>query len=473
MAQVRDSPMYSVNLRTDGTWNWKVSLSTKIQSDFFTKFPPDTTPSFLVDLGPGFKSLKPDVNANNPWPWKVISVQDLPNDEDPDTMRALMAEGWAAISYAWGEFLPTQPFKYRPVYDGPREQNGLPSAYVPQGASEKRRKEWNWPMHKSTVPSLSLENFRKVVITIGKRFFWWDLACLPQVDYSQGFWRNMDNKDDKGNPAPMAGPVYLSDELNAIAEKEVTKQKYVYDRAAVGAAWLHQITWDGTAQSPTKALLTQAPALIDLETVKTIVSDTTNPSYSGDSVVNVLSTVLGIKNPKDSAAWLTAIIQFKDSLAKIRMEDAWFRSLWSFQEGKLLKVQAFLDSQGSVLKPPGWTLVKGQTPPYPNIKLQVGNDYKDSSSPDVSDITSIATLLASQVSIAYIGQQNPKLSSKAIPALVDLWTKNTKDMSMVVADIASTGLLYYTEDMPLERIIAARRSRYPSFWYADAFYAVS
>ena len=472
MAQVQGSPSYTVQLRTDGSWNWRLSLSTKTQSDFYTKFPPDKTPSFLVDLGPGYKSLKADQPAaQDKWPWKVISVQELPYDADPSTMHALMKEGWAAISYAWGEYLPTNPYKHRPVFDGSRADNGLPLAYVPLGATAKQTQEYNWPMHKSTEPTLSLDNFRKVLVTLGKRFFWWDLACLPQSVASKGFAPDPDRKDANGVPTPYYGQPSLSNEMWDLISAELAKQKFVYDRATVGAVWVHSLDW--TTNSKTKQLLLKAPALLDITTVKSMIHDATDPAYGKPAIIEtILKSVLGLAANADATAWLTAINAFVADLKQARLEEAWFRSLWSFQEGKLLKKQAFLDAKGQVLSLPQTVSVSGQSFAFPNIKIKSGDRYFDSSSPDDSDITNIATLLASQISIAYVSQKVPSLVPRSIPALVELWKQPNPPLNGVVPDIISTGMVYFTEDMPLERIIAARRSRYPSFRYADAFYAM-
>ena len=97
------SPEYLVTLQSDGSWKWKLIPTlfpavAKLREEYENAFQPDNTPTFLVDLGPDYKTLDP----STPWPWKVISVEKLLDDDLP-AAEVLLKEGWGALSYAWGE----------------------------------------------------------------------------------------------------------------------------------------------------------------------------------------------------------------------------------------------------------------------------------------------------------------------------------------------------------------------------------
>lgn len=92
---------YLVKLGKDGQWQWTVSPPRQFVADYYNAFPPDSTPGFMVDLGTGYKALK-TLKAEQPWPWKVVSVQDLIYD-DLEGAETLLEEGWGAMSYQWGE----------------------------------------------------------------------------------------------------------------------------------------------------------------------------------------------------------------------------------------------------------------------------------------------------------------------------------------------------------------------------------
>lgn len=92
-------PTFLVKLGDDGQWQWTAVPPPKFTSDWYQRFPTETTPRFLVDLGPDYALLDPEVKA---WPWKVISVPDLYLD-DFYAAQILLDQGWGAISYQWGE----------------------------------------------------------------------------------------------------------------------------------------------------------------------------------------------------------------------------------------------------------------------------------------------------------------------------------------------------------------------------------
>ncbi|KAG8528960.1 uncharacterized protein KY384_006649 [Bacidia gigantensis] len=469
MSLATSSTTYIVKLTKDGAWQWNNTPPVKFLSDYYTKFPPSSTPGFLVDLGPDYKTLKADSNT---WPWKVISVQDLYTD-DFYAAKVLLEQGWGAVSYAWGEYLPTfdKGGTYRPVFES-REKENLPLPYIPPNVSPDVAKAWNWGV--PTVKQVTVGQVKKVFLTLGKRFVWWDVVCLPQRDFSQGF-----DKDLTRVP-PYLGAPWLPDFLDTICNHELDKQKFVYEKATAGAAWLTQIEWGSATLSKLEGLLQNTPKLLDLDTVRTIIN-TQGPEIKvitkDTPVWKILSNVLGSPSLGVATEWRTAIEAFCDKINGIRDSEAWFRSLWSFQEGRLMKQQAFLDKQGQIL-PLGTSYnASGATVVYPRTFLQVGNDYKETSSPNATTVITFVTLLASQISLAYNSAFGSGTAGMPIPPLVELWntpisaTDKRPVLEPCLQTLTSSGLLYYPEDSPLEIIAAARRSRFPSLFVKDAYFA--
>ncbi|KAL6713989.1 hypothetical protein ACLMJK_008483 [Lecanora helva] len=494
MSQTITSPEYLVTLQADGSWKWKIIPTSlpavsKVRDDYQAKYNPDTTPAFLVDLGPEYKTQDP----SQPWPWKVISVQHL-CDDDLTGAEVLLQEGWGAISYAWGEcqswspfsspftpdrdldlpFLdpPTNKKKYRPVYEGGRKKNDLPLAYVPPGSSPQDVEAWNWGIPK--IPAFTVLDIKRVFKTIRRRFIWWDMACLPQMDFSKGF----DADPSRNYP----GPPRLAEAVTKVAGGELSKQKYVYDRASAGAAWLLTLNWnqgaDASKWTSLQKLLTQAPKLLDLATIKTMIKDQKATDPKKRAVWTILQAILGKPGLEDANAWKDAIDRFKALLLAIRNEEAWFRSLWSFQEARLMKNQAFVDKSGNVL-PLYQTSALAEQPPFPNTNILVDGIITQASYPSMADIINVATLLASQISLAYNSVYGSGTAGMPLPPLVTLWQPDPKVqgskpyLEPVLRELTASGLLYNPENAPLEMLLAARRSRFPSLKFADQYFAMT
>ena len=303
------------------------------------------------------------------------------------------------------------------------------------------------------------------------------MACLPQIDFSKGF--------DKDPSRGYNGPPRLAPTVQAASNGELTKQKFVYDRATAGAVWLLSLTWDNTDNKANwKALqkmLTQAPKLLDLATIKTMTKDQKATDPKKKAVWTILANVLG--NPllgstgQESAdAWKAAIESFRGLLNSIRNEEAYFRSLWSFQETRLMTNQAFLDRSGKVLPLYKDAALTGEQPPFPNTNISVDGVVRQATFPSMADITNFATLLASQISIAYNNVYGSGTVVAPIPPLVQLWAKPAQGvpyLEPVLQELTTSGLLYNSEQSPLELILAARRSRFPSLKFADQYFAMT
>lgn len=322
---------------------------------------------------------------------------------------------------------------------------------------------------------------------------------MPQKDCSKGF-----SPDSKRDP-PYSGPPALPGELQRAADTEVLKQKFVYEKASVGVVWLNETIWDN---SPSLGkILLKTPKLFDLDTARTIL----RRSYDGTTIVPdkqassktpvwmILSNVLsGLFTPDSQSnastatesgpalnsakEWLDAIQNFVDLLKDVRKNEGWFRSLWSFQEGRLLKVQAFVDRYGKAFKTGSDLDRDGKKLPFPQTQVQVDGTFKPTNHPGIRELSAFATLLAGQISLAYIKAFGYGTAAMAIPPLVELWQKlpsvsggkaTTSPLESIMSDLNSTGILYSSGDSPLELIVAARRTRFPSLYLKDQYYAMT
>jgi hypothetical protein len=96
----------------------KAGWQGNIRAQWTTIFPKDQTPAFLIDLGEDYKKIKSsDAKAVETLRWRVIEVAKLP-EADIGAAKILYDEGWTAISYAWGEYMPDK--QSRQVFQGGR-----------------------------------------------------------------------------------------------------------------------------------------------------------------------------------------------------------------------------------------------------------------------------------------------------------------------------------------------------------------
>lgn len=156
-------------------------------------YPPEITPGFLVDLGlesivlpDNHTGLIPDLK------WKVVKTQELAK-KDSTGARMLYEQGWGCISYAWGEYQDKDRTK-RTVH-GDRLAAGLPLAYgdsytkrfqrIDDVDAKVREKgnEYDWIINK--IDAVKVETIQKIFVKMGKRFVWWDMACIPQAYYKR------------------------------------------------------------------------------------------------------------------------------------------------------------------------------------------------------------------------------------------------------------------------------------------------
>ena len=146
---------------------------------------------------------------------------------------------------------------------------------------------------------------------------------------------------------------------------------------------------------------------------------------------------------------------------------------------RLLKAQAFVDENGRALSYDPSILAKDQKSTFPNVTLNINGKIQETSSPNVNTLINITTLLASQISIAFLSTYYRGVGMTPIPALVQLWKKTgtNKDqpayLEPVLQELASSGLLYHADNDPLGLIAGARRARFPSLFQADNYFVRS
>lgn len=421
----------------------------------------DKLPFFLLDLGPDFlREPRQDDKPSQPvaWKWEVICVKDFINNS---ANRDLLSDhGYGAISYGWGIHEPPYP-QPRPSYDPKTD----PVPKFPAQYSWLIPKIWNYqtpdnPGSSNTVAqSLTLDRVRAVFRTMQKRFVWWDHACIPQIDATQG------------HQAPQA---QLSPDLKKLRSQEVDKQKTVYELADVGAVWIHQITWrqadkwGKVKDFDVSKVLLQASSLTDFTDPRKIPMFKSTDTPVTGSARATLVALLG--NPNSTSAWRTAIENFLKGLEAVKDQEYWFRSLWCFQEEALLKKQAFLDYNGNLL---GWDANPVQTfdrKVYPLVKRKEGDLNKDDggvNAPCAFHIMCCTTLLAIMISTTITG-------SAPVREIEDIQKGpgGSDFLKSALKSLSNSGLLFFPHDSPLELVASARRGRIVGRYLQDKYYAM-
>lgn len=414
-------------------------------------------PYFLLDLGADFfkEPLEDKVKPKESWGWRIIIIEDFIQDANNKTLLA--KSGYGAISYGWG----AHEANPRPSYD---EKNRFVPAF-PKAPYKWRFPEiWDYPTPDgpgsgtSVKQSLDFDHVRAVFRTMRKRFVWWDHACIPQEDATQGW----------GSVVPL-DPI-----LKTRRSQEVEKQKVVYQFADVGAAWIHQITWRSDNEFDISKILLKAASqqLPDLETFRDLKKFNSTEATIKGTPRAMLAAVLG--SPTDAPTWCTAVNSFLDSLEKIKAQEYWFRSLWCFQEGALLRPQAFLDYNGKLLgfnhqpSDPAAVDVK----PYPIIKDPKGNEVN---APCYLHITGCTTLLSNMISTVLLNADDPKAAREVVAVAkggnVGQVT-GIEFLKTVRRRLGDSGLMFYAQNSPLEMLASARSSRSHSRYWQDQYFAM-
>lgn len=178
---------------------------------------------------------------------------------------------------------------------------------------------------------------------------------------------------------------------------------------------------------------------------------------------------------KDTDVMKSCIEKFCGLLEAIRVEEPWFRSLWSYQEGRLLGSHAFLDVNGRVLSLAGRQYTDdGKFIPFPGKRILMDDgSYQDGNSPGIKELSAFVTLLAGEISLAYTVYCGVGTVRAAIDPLVQLWKSNEAFLNNIMRRLVCTGLLFNSNEAPLELLLGARRTRFPSLFYADEYNALT
>lgn len=181
------------------------------QAEFARKFDPRETPRYIVDCGPKF----PNVPASENWDWKICVFEDLKKQPEGEI---LVKDGYAAISYAWGSM--SQPFAARPNYDWDKD-------HLPIWTDDIRLRSFIPKCNLASDSSKKLfdmTDMKSVFLALGKRFVWWDHACINQKVYYTP-------------TAPTREEQEAMEMREVTRNGEVEKQKYVYQKATAVAIW--------------------------------------------------------------------------------------------------------------------------------------------------------------------------------------------------------------------------------------------
>ncbi|MCJ1338622.1 hypothetical protein MMC09_003911 [Bachmanniomyces sp. S44760] len=392
-------------------------------------------PKFILDLGPDFLSEPEWIIAphNKPptWQWTIHCLEDFV--KVPANKTLFETNGYGAISYAWGFEYKGKPIPNHPLTDP------IPSMPDP-------KYKWEFPQ---CALLFNLNDIRRVFKTMQKRFVWWDHACIPQQDLSKGY------------PAPALTPL-----LSTVRSEEVAKQKATYELADVGAVWIHRIEWNKDPMI--KKVLLAAPS-VNVKELKDLNALYSTFNYTQAVIPQTARAYLveAFKKPPTAASWKTAIVDFLEQLAKVKEEDKWFSSLWSFQEGVLLQSQAFIDKTGQYLRHDGTAsdfIAPVDRLPFPRIKTS--KDEADALG--LWHLTTLTTLLAGYMAQAI---RDPSKAIKELAGVTQLPACSTF-LSDKLHILGTSGLLFYPQNSPLEMICAARRSRETNWSVLDRYYAM-
>jgi hypothetical protein len=361
----------------------------RIESDFKRVFPEATTPSYLVDFGADC-TFEGNFDAAR-FKWEIIKVQRLSIDDK----QALLNQGWGAISYAYGadarktgEIRPNYKSEENPPT--PRDDDlkkiltCLPKIMKPKvdpkSTTEVDQYVWD------------LKEIKKVFWSMKKRFLWWDLACVPQVDY-------------------MLNPP-MSDERKRAMDAEVAKQKYVYGPATAGAIWL--LKADFTKEDDKIRSVFRGAPLFDLKELEAGLPD-------ADKAKTWLTSILGTGSMESWASFEAALKSFLSAIDKITSADLSFSSIWCFQESKLMGPQIFVDRNGNRLD---WDRKVANDADF----LYTTVNGKKMLRPGMPALTAMVTFLAAELSLAMV---NP--TDKRLPTVIRMVVK---DLDLALLDVS-------------------------------------
>jgi hypothetical protein len=451
----------------------------------------DKFPKFLLDLGVNFfqEPVSDKLPLKQAWGWKIIDVEEFV--ADPNNKAELEKHGYGAISYGWGPYWPWG--STQESYPIEKERRLKPEFANSAGL------QWSFPLILNYTTASGINNgnekhhldfdqVRLVFKTIGKRFVWWDHACIPQYpgkgSVEAAIKQLTDERRKAGNNTPVTDadlPLLLQDlspTLKAVRGLEVGKQKYVYENADVGAVWIHQIVWSTDRNFAIQKILANASysdTAAGFEAVQDELLKFSSLSAPIEGTARALLLKV-LKDPKNTAELKASISNFLANLTIIKNEEYWFQSIWCFQEGRLLKRQALLDYEAKLLGVDNLA-GKGVDPlplvPGPYNKVQAnatssktkGNRTIDA--PSYLHLTACTTLLA-----GFINESLKKQGGKCPIDFVDLANTDRSFLENSLVSLKNSGLMFYQEGAILDVLASARHSRTFSRFQHDLYYGL-
>ncbi|KAK4205408.1 hypothetical protein QBC40DRAFT_189724, partial [Triangularia verruculosa] len=319
---------------------------------------------------------------------------------EPGIADDLDRVGFGIISYTWGRFQNKRTYEDSPnapkfdQINGPGNPNGI----------------W-WYIPRMNAGYFTIDDVRGILQKLNMKYVWWDWACIPQS------WDSSNTVDPRRAPKIIGT---LAARLQPLIEQEVAKQSYIYTLAQHGFIWLHDIEY--VAQ--------------------------------GSPNISAIQTCLQRGQVSYRLAELQAAVS---SYERIKAEDNWLSSMWTFQEGILLNTDHIIDPRDDRL------LSTRTSAQFARLADKQGNTFTSDTcfrgEATLLDITGRATLLACNI---------VDLVIQAIAAN-DYATANT--LLMLVSRLYETGLVGVAADSPLD-VLEAAKARGGNF-IRDADYCVN
>ncbi|KAK4183266.1 hypothetical protein QBC35DRAFT_478321 [Podospora australis] len=292
--------------------------------------------------------------------------------------------GFGIISYTWGRF------QNKAVYEDSKVAPKFDQINRP-GPNQI----W-WYIPKMNAGHFSIDDVVGIVQKLNMKYVWWDWACIPQS------WDSGGVVDPKRRPQIIGT---LPQRFQSIVQEEVAKQFYIYTLAKKGFIWLHDIEFLPPTSRP----------LTDIQTCLQ------RGQYS-------------YKVSEIDAAVL--------SYQRMKAEDNWLSSMWTFQEGILLNTDDVINPRDDRL------LSTRNNVQFARLVDKKGKIFTADTcfrgDATLLDITGRATLLACEIA---------NLVIEAI-GVNDFNTANT--LLTYVSRLYETGLVGVAADSPLDVLEAAK-----------------
>lgn len=226
--------------------------------------------------------------------YQIRTFDDCWNDRD----HHLRENGYGAISYAWGRWKVRQG-DHAYVREGDNVQIRRYPTFSIGNDNNNPTNPLSWcfptvrqnPRTPTSPEQFTVEAAVRTINSMGMRFVWWDWACIPQ-----GEWPAAPGAVNVPNPNFVIHP-----NLIPIVQQEMNKMRFVYPNSKRGIIWAHNIKWaDDSA----------------LKIALRLCCDYSSTTRLADKKLNEVQNVV-------------------TALESVNQAEAWFTSLWCFQEAVL------------------------------------------------------------------------------------------------------------------------------------------